>query len=233
MARSRCGVHSPGTRWICEASQAMGPAAGRARFQKVEHVLLLAAADGEHPVRRDLGGRLAVVGVHLELAFGVRSPSMARLVTTALGHHHGAKLLAEVGVLVDHFGDDVARALQGIFTLATPFSESTKEAANSRRGVSDDAWSQRYSASGSSPFSRAIDGLGAALGLVGQVEVFEVAFVERRFDARLQLVGELALFLDGIQDRLRGARRVRGKYASCSSMERIWTSSRLPVASLR
>ena len=43
-------------------------------------------------------------------------------------------------------------------------------------------------------------GLGAALGFVGQVEIFELAFVETLFDARFQLIGQLALLFDGVQD---------------------------------
>ena len=40
---------------------------------------------------------------------------------------------------------------------------------------------------------------GAALGLVRKIQVFQLALVERLFDARLQLSGELALFLDGCE----------------------------------
>jgi hypothetical protein len=43
-------------------------------------------------------------------------------------------------------------------------------------------------------------GLGAALGLVGQIEIFELALVERGFDARLQFVGQLALLGNGGQN---------------------------------
>ena len=50
--------------------------------------------------------------------------------------------------------------------------------------------------------------LGAALGLVGQVEIFEFAFVERGLDAGFQLIGQLALLGDGGENRFAARRQI-------------------------
>ena len=58
--------------------------------------------------------RLAVVVIHLELLLLVdlrlRRPCSAD--DHAFVEHHLAQRLADVGVLADHFGDDVARAFE-------------------------------------------------------------------------------------------------------------------------
>jgi hypothetical protein len=45
-------------------------------------------------------------------------------------------------------------------------------------------------------------GLGAALGAIGEIEVFELTLIRRGFDLAAELVGELVLLCDGGKDGL-------------------------------
>jgi len=133
-------------------------AGGREFDLEVQHPFVGAAANGEHPVGRDPGGRLAVLGIQLEFAFGVRGTRNGAAGDAAIGHHHGADPLAEACVLVDHFGDDVARAFESLL------GRDSEAGGNLGERVGPDC-SQRYRASGSSPFSRAMQALVRRLGL--------------------------------------------------------------------
>ena len=144
-------------------------------------------------MRRNLGRRLAVAGVHLELAFGVGDAFDGAAGDAAVGHHHGAHGLAELGVLADHFGDDVARAFERLFGRHAELRGDFGE----RRGVAlfPEELGERFEA-----LVARDGGLGAALRFVGQVEIFEFGLFEGGFDLRLELRGELALFLNGGED---------------------------------
>ena len=124
-----------------------------------QHAFLGAAADGQHAMRRNLRRRLAVAGVHLELAFRVRHAFDGAAGDAAVGHHHGAHRLAELGILADPFGDDVARAFERLFRRHAELRRDLPRAAWRR------LWSQRNSASGSRPLSRAIEALVRRFGL--------------------------------------------------------------------
>ena len=87
-------------------------------------------------------------------------------------------------------------------TLATPFSASTKDAANVSSGVPRRLLIPEIIRERLQALFPRDHGLGAALGLVGKVQIFELTLVERLVDARLQLVGQLALFLNGGEDGL-------------------------------
>jgi hypothetical protein len=84
--------------------------------------------------------------------------------------------------------------------VATPLAASTYAAAacfGSRPGSV-----RRLSARGSRPrFARDLR-LGAALRLVGEVEILEASLGVGRVDLQQQLVGELALFADAVRDGL-------------------------------
>ena len=43
---------------------------------------------------------------------------------------------------------------------------------------------------------------GAALGLIGQVEVFQLGFAQGGVDGAFQLIAQFALFADGLEDSL-------------------------------
>ena len=87
-------------------------------------------------------------------------------------------------------------------TESTFLSALTKVAAYSGSGVLPGSWSQRYCASGSRPFSRAIDALVRRFGLYGRYRSSSSVFSSDGLDARPQLRRELALRLDGLQHGL-------------------------------
>ena len=87
-------------------------------------------------------------------------------------------------------------------TLATPFSGSTKVGGECLQRVAGRLLSPEIGGERLQAFFAGDRGLGAALGLVGQIEIFQFALVERGLDAGLQLVGQLALLGDGGQDGL-------------------------------
>ena len=130
-----------------------------------EHLFLGAAADGEHAVRWDFRGWFPVIGVHLELAFGVLRTIDGAAHHDALLEHVLAEELAKVGVLADPLGDDVARAFERLCRRSDPLlriDEGGREflERQARGLLRPQNW-----ASGSRPLSRAIDALVRRLGL--------------------------------------------------------------------
>ena len=121
---------------------------------EVKHLLVFAAANGQHAMGRDFRHRLAVVVIHLELFLLVDGAFDLAAHDYALVEHHLPERLAEIRILADHFRDDVPRAFE--ILVRAWLRERT-----GRREVC----SHRYSASGSSPFSRAMVALVRRFGL--------------------------------------------------------------------
>ena len=162
---------------------------------KGQHTFLGAAPDGQHAMRRYLRRRLAVTGVHFELAFRIHHAFDGAALHPALGHHHGAHRLAKLGVLADHFGDDVPRAFERLF----------RRHAEPRRHLRQ--WSRivllpQKKRQRLQPLVARHRRLGAPLRLVRQIEVFQFGLFQRRLDLRLQFRGEFALFPDRREYRL-------------------------------
>ena len=114
---------------------------------------------------------------------------------------------ANVRIVADRFGDDVARPFERLCHAGDAFFRIDK---GSRERLQRHAgrcliprllfpkigrqWVQAFFP---------CDGrFGAALRFVRQVEIFQFALIERLFDPRSERVGELALFLDGVKDGL-------------------------------
>jgi hypothetical protein len=120
----------------------------------------------------------------------------------AFVEHHLAQRLAQIGRLGDRLGDDVARAVERLLRrvdalLGVDERRGQRFERQLARDLRPEVIGQRFEA------LLARDGrLRAALRLVGQVEIFELALVERLLDARFQFVGELALLGDGGENRL-------------------------------
>ena len=113
-----------------------------------------------------------------------------------------AQKLANVGVVADGFGEDVARAFERLLHAGDAFfgiDERRGKCFERRAGrlLIPEIVRERLQA-----FFARDHGLGAALGLVREVEIFQLALVEGLLDTRLQLVGQLALFLNGGEDGL-------------------------------
>jgi hypothetical protein len=77
-----------------------------------EHAFLCAAADREHPMRRDFAGGFAILRVHLELAFGVLDSFDGAAGDDSVGHHLAADRLAKRRVLADPLRDNVPGAFE-------------------------------------------------------------------------------------------------------------------------
>ncbi len=177
MASVSCGVQSPGLRRMRDLQDADG--ALRLQFhQEEEDVFGLAAADGQHAMRGNGLHRLAIVVVHLELFLLIDGIGGLAAGDDALVEEKLAERLAQVGIFADRFGDDVARAFERFVEVGDAFffaDEGGGEVSERQRGglLRPKILGQRLQ----SLFARD-GGLGAALGLVGQVEIFELAFVE-------------------------------------------------------
>ncbi len=167
---------------------------------EVEDAGGFAAADGEHAMRGDLFDRLAVVVIHGEFLLVVGSVGDFFADDDAFVEHGAAEELADVGTFADGFGDDVAGSFESFFCGGYAFfgvDESGGEGLE-RCGI----WllDPEVCGEGFETFLAGDHGFGAAFGLVGEREIFELALFEGFLDAGFQVVGEFALFGDGGDD---------------------------------
>ena len=180
------------------------PCEGLQRVQldfETEQTFLGAAANRQHAMRRNLARRFAVLGVDFELAFGILGPFDGTADHYAIRHHHAADGFAELGILADPLRDDVTGALQGFGRGADAFffADEGIGQVGERGGAGlliPKKLGERFEALIASD-----GGLGPALGLVRKVQIFEFGLLQRRLDAGLQFRTELALLLDGLEDR--------------------------------
>ena len=155
-------------------------------------------ADGQESVRGTSLQRLAEVEIILVLG------SFLFLALHHFGSDDGlsgelvAELVARTLVLAHLFGDDVAGTLQGIvFILHLSFNEGTHTGHQVVFPLHHQDSGQWFQA-----FLTGSLGTGFPLGFVGEVDVFQLGGIPASLDALLQLVGQFALFLDGLQDGL-------------------------------
>ena len=165
-----------------------------------QHPFGLAAPHGQEAVRGDLGQRLAVVVVHLELA-GLLLPVAADLGGQRAPLHLLAEPLAHVEHLGPLLGHDVAGAPQsglGVGHLGLGVDERAHDLVARLAAVllALQIHGQRLQA------APARDGRPRPpLGLVGQVELLQLLLVPALEDLAPQRVVELALLLDRLEDR--------------------------------
>ncbi len=201
MACSSCGVQSPGCAQDLIPQQP--DAAQRFGFdQEEQDVFAFAAADREHAVGRDGLHRLAIVVVHLELLLLVDRVGHLAADHHAFVEHELPQSLAQVGVLADHFGDDVARAFQRVGHTGNAFFRADERCGKNFQRIGPGLLRPQVKRERLQAFFAGDGRLGAAFGLVGQIKIFEFALVERRLDARFQLAGKFALLGDGGKNRL-------------------------------
>ena len=168
--------------------------------EEVENVLAFAAPNGQHAMRGNRLYRLRVLVVHLELFLLVDRVGDLAAYYDAFIEHKSAERLAQIGVFADPLGNNVPRAFESLVYRGHAQLRIDKAGCEylQRLGgilLRPEIRGQRLQA-----LFAGDGGLGAALGLVRKVQVFELALVQSGFDARLELVGELALFGDGGQD---------------------------------
>jgi hypothetical protein len=135
---------------------------------------------------------LGVVGVVVEAGVGGALDLAGRELATPLDEVAG--LAAYLGVFVHDFGHDVAGTGQGGVGVGHLGADELARFAHriAGAGLGQDAQGQGLEAA-----LAGHGGAGAALGLVGQVEVFQVGQGGAGFDLGLERRGQLALSLDG------------------------------------
>ena len=106
---------------------------------------------------------------------------------------------ADIGIVADGLGNNVTGALQGLLDggdllIEIGFFDDFFETALGER-LLEDMLRQPLQA-----FLAGDHGACAALGLVGRVQVFEGGQGAGGLDGGIQLLGQLALFLDGFED---------------------------------
>ncbi len=170
--------------------------------EEIEHVLPFAAADGEHAVRGDGLHRLRVLVVHLELFLRVDGVDGLAADDGAFIEHDLAQCFAQVGLFADPLRDDVARTFEGFVDGGDAEFGVDESGGEGVERIAGGLLFPEIFGEGFETLLARDGGLGAALGPVGQIEIFELGLVERGLDARFQLVGEFALFGDGGEDRL-------------------------------
>ena len=201
MASSSCGVQSPGCRKIRERRNEVAPQ--WVQFdQKEEDLFAFATTDREHPVGRNRLHRLAVVVIHLELILLVDRIRCLAADHCSFFKHQLPEAFAHVSVLTDHLRDDVPRAFQGLFGTGDALFRTDEVSGEQferfvRRLLCPEIKGKRLQ-----PLFACDDRFRAALGPIGQVEVFQFALVEGGLDSGFQLLGELSLLGDRGNDRL-------------------------------
>ncbi len=165
---------------------------------EVEDFLLLTAEERQDAVRRQLRERFGEVEVVGELgAVGLLAFADLRG-QPASGPHGLAEFADEVGVLGEAFHEDGARPRErggGVGDTRVGVDERLGRGGRVLRGVGQQAVRQRFEAG----LPRDL-GLGAALGLVGEVDVLETGLLLGGHDPGFELFGELALGADGFED---------------------------------
>ena len=169
---------------------------------EIQDAFGLAAPDGQHPVGGNRLHRLPVLVVHLELLLFVLAIHGLFTNDDALFRHRPAQHLADIGVIADGFGDDVTGSFQSLINVRDALCGVHKRSGERSerqfgRFLTPHVVRQRLQT-----LFPGNHGLGAAFGLVGQVQIFEFALVESGLNASLQLVCELTLLLNRGQDRL-------------------------------
>ena len=145
--------------------------------------------------------RFLVVVVHLELGDLLllvgRHPRVEHPLFPGQAPHQGAG----IRIVGQPLGQDVPGPLQGSSRIRHPLVRIDKRQGSIlRRPDGQRLGRHQVGQRLQSPFP-GNGGLGAPLGLVGEVEVLQLGLLARGLDPLPQLRGQLALFLDGLEDR--------------------------------
>ena len=164
-----------------------------------EDALLLAPVDGQNLVSRQLGQRLVEVIVQAVDAVLIRGGQAAEV---ALPRQQAPQGLADIRVIGKHLGHDVVGALQGIrHRLRALFRVDIVLRRQFRRRTIF-LLSQQQQRQRLQPLLPRRRGAGAALLLIGTVEVLHLRQRFGTVDGGGQLLRQLPLLLDGLFHRL-------------------------------
>ena len=112
--------------------------------------------------------------------------------------HIGTQPAHQFGIFRNTLGDDVARAFKRRLHICDLFGEiGGGEICRHGGAIGENGFGQGAQAALAGDL-----GLRAALGLIGQVDVFELGLGGRDGDASLELGGQFALFADGFENGL-------------------------------
>ena len=132
---------------------------------EVEDLIVFAAADRQHAMRRDGLRGFAIVVIHRKLLLGIFDLIDFAPDNYALRHHPLATAFADIGVLADPFREHVTRAFERLVDIRdAKFGIDEGGGEFRERGIGGRC-SQRYTASGSRPFARAMVALVRRFGL--------------------------------------------------------------------
>ena len=167
---------------------------------KVQNIFISAAADSKHAVGRDFGYRLLIVGIHLELAFGVHGAFYGAAHDSAFREHQAAEIAAKVGIFANLFSKDVTRALESFLEIQNLARRVDESCRKSFEGLPRVDLIPKIIGQGLQAALPGNHRLGAAFGFVRKIEIFEYRPVESGFDTGLEFVRKLALLCDGPQN---------------------------------
>ena len=175
---------------------------GRDLDRKAENLFLLATAERQHTVARNLGNRLAEVVIILELGF------LLFEILLDLGHHDallfhlGAEVLTEFRIVGHFFGQDVGSTLEGGLRVGQALFFGQVNAGDFFGGIAGIFLFPHQAGERLQAKFLGDGGAGTFLGFVGGVNIFEQRFIFAGLDLGLQFGGQLALFLDALEDGL-------------------------------
>ncbi|OQA37582.1 MAG: hypothetical protein BWY56_00833 [Acidobacteria bacterium ADurb.Bin340] len=169
-----------------------------------EDVLLLAPAHGQHPMGRHLPQGLLEVPIGLEAQGGLipllllpQGGLQDAVLQECLAHPR-----AVVGVLRQALRQDVPGPLHALGGRLQAFLVLLHEGCGQHQGIRAGSIGQQGLQQRLQAPLPGLRGLGALLGLVGEVEILQLRLGPGALDAGLELLGELALLLDGLEHRL-------------------------------
>ena len=163
-----------------------------------QDAFIAATQNGQGPVRRNLLQRLDVVEVIAEFRTFVFLAFHHADLQLAFLPHEIPQRAQQLGIFGKALHQDVAGAIKrGLGVVNAGFGIQVAGSGGFRVqcGVIKQGVRQRFQ-----PRLLGNLGLGAALWLVGQVQVFQAVLGVCRLDGRAQLVGQLALLLDAVED---------------------------------
>ena len=162
-----------------------------------EHFLVPAAQHRERPVawhRRPAFGMIEIIG---EFGAGFLLPLDDAGAQLRGAAHVGAQAAKQVGIFGDTFGNDVAGAFESRLHVGDIGGEESLGAlSGGDTAVEQNGFGKWRKAAFAGDFR-----LGAALGLVGQIDVFKLGLGGNGGDLGGKFVGKLVLAADRIEDR--------------------------------
>ena len=163
---------------------------------EAEEFFVAAAHHRQCAVARHLGPKLGVIEIVGELGAGLFLALADLGAQQRLVAHIGAQLAQQIGVFAEAFDDDVTGAVERFLGAGHVFGDkSGSKFGRVGIAVAKNGLGQRPQAALAGD-----GGLGAALGLERQVEIFQIGLRARTDNGDSQLRRQLALFINGFDD---------------------------------